>query len=88
MVHVRYAQLAGDPELVRSTIARDLLMIGYCRAALGRKEEARSSFRGSLETRFSPLSLAAAIAMTVPGVARAVSRVAPRIRRASAGITG
>ena len=86
LIHERYAELAGDPELVRRTLAHDLLMIGYCRAALGRSGDARRSFRASLGTRLSPLSLAAAIAMTVPGVARAVSSVAPRIRRASAGI--
>ena len=88
MVHVDYARLAGDTELVRRTIARDLLMIGYCRAALGRKREARRSFRGSLETRFSPLSLAAALTMSVPGVARGISKLAPKIRRASAAISG
>ena len=88
LIHQRYSELAGDPELVRRTIAHDLLMIGYCRAALGRSGDARRSFRASLETRLSPLSLAAAMAMTVPGVAKAVSSVAPRIRRASAGITG
>ena len=86
LIHERYAELAGDPGLVRRTLAHDLLMIGYCRAALGRSGDARRSFRASLGTRLSPLSLAAAITMTVPGVARAVSSVAPRIRRASAGI--
>jgi glycosyltransferase involved in cell wall biosynthesis len=88
LIHRRYADLAGDPELVRRTIAHDLLMIGYCRAALGRSGDARRSFRASLGTRLSPFSLAAAMAMTVPGVAKAVSSVAPRIRRASAGISG
>jgi glycosyltransferase involved in cell wall biosynthesis len=88
LFHERYAELAADPEMVRRTLAHDLLMIGYCRAALGRSGDARRSFRASLETRLSPLSLAAAMAMSVPGVARAVSRVAPRIRRASAGISG
>jgi glycosyltransferase involved in cell wall biosynthesis len=88
MVHQRYADLAGDPELVRRTLAHDLLMIGYCRAALGRSSDARRSFRASLGTRLSPLSLAAAVAMSVPGVARAVSAAAPRIRRGSAGISG
>jgi len=85
LIHERYAELAGDPELVRRTLAHDLLMIGYCRAALGRSGDARRSFRASLGTRLSPLSLGAAMAMTVPGVARAVSSVAPRIRRVSAG---
>ncbi len=88
LIHERYAELAGDPELVRRTLAHDLLMVGYCRAALGRSGDARRSFRASLGTRFSPLSLAAAMAMTVPGVAKAVSSVAPRVRRASAGIGG
>jgi glycosyltransferase involved in cell wall biosynthesis len=88
LIHERYADLAGDPELVRRTLAHDLLMIGYCRAALGRSGDARRSFRASLEKRLSPLSLAAAMAMSVPGVATAVSKAAPRIRRASAGITG
>jgi glycosyltransferase involved in cell wall biosynthesis len=88
LVHSTYARLAGDPELVRTTIARDLLMIGYCRAALGRKDEARRSFRASLETRFSPFSLAAALTMSIPGVARSVRKLAPRIRRASAAISG
>ena len=88
LIHDRYADLAGDPELVRRTLAHDLLMIGYCRAALGRSGDARRSFRASLETRLSPLSLAAAMAMTVPGVARAVSSVAPRLRRVSTGIGG
>jgi glycosyltransferase involved in cell wall biosynthesis len=88
LIHERYAELARDPELVRRTLAHDLLMIGYCRAALGRSGDARRSFRASLEKRLSPFSLAAAIAMSVPGVAKAVSRAAPRIRRASAGITG
>ena len=88
LVHQRYADLAADPELVRRTLAHDLLMIGYCRAALGRSSDARRSFRASLGTRLSPLSLAAAVAMSVPGVARAVSAAAPRIRRASAGISG
>jgi glycosyltransferase involved in cell wall biosynthesis len=88
LVHVNYAGLAGDPELVRRTIARDLLMVGYCRAAVGSKEDARRSFRASLETRFSPLSLAAALTMSVPGVARGVSKLAPKIRRASAAISG
>jgi glycosyltransferase involved in cell wall biosynthesis len=88
LIHERYAELAGDPELVRRTLAHDLLMIGYCRAALGRSLDARRSFRASLGTRLSPLSLAAAMAMSVPGVARAVSAAAPRIRRAAAGISG
>jgi glycosyltransferase involved in cell wall biosynthesis len=88
LIHERYAELAGDPELVRRTLAHDLLMIGYCRAALGRSGDARRSFRASLGTRMSPLSLGAATAMSVPGVARAVSRVAPRIRRALAGTSG
>jgi glycosyltransferase involved in cell wall biosynthesis len=88
LIHERYAELAGDPELVRRTLAHDLLMIGYCRAALGRSGDARRSFRASLGTRLSPLSLAAAMAMTVPGVARAVSSVAPRVRRVSTGIGG
>jgi glycosyltransferase involved in cell wall biosynthesis len=88
LIHERYAELAGDPELVRRTTAHDLLMIGYCRAALGRSGDARRSFRASLETRLSPLSLTAAMAMSVPGVAKAVSRAAPRIRRALAGISG
>jgi glycosyltransferase involved in cell wall biosynthesis len=88
MIHERYADLAADPEVVRRTLARDLRMIGYCRAALGRFAEARRSFRMSLGLRPSPLTLAAAAAMSVPGVARAVSRIAPRVRRASAGIIG
>jgi glycosyltransferase involved in cell wall biosynthesis len=82
LIHNRYSELAGDPELVDRTLAHDLLMIGYCRAALGRSREARRSFRASLEQRFSPLSLAAALAMSVPGVARASSRFAPLLRRA------
>lgn len=81
LIHRRYADLAGDPEVVRRTVARDLLMIGYCRAALGRRADARRSFRSSLEHRISPLSLGAAAAMSIPGVARAVSRVAPKLRR-------
>ncbi len=88
LIHERYAELAANPEVVRRTLAHDLLMIGYCRAALGRSGDARRSFRASLEKRLSPLSLAAAMAMTVPGAARLVSRAAPRIRRASAGISG
>ena len=79
--------LAGDPDLVRRTLARDLLMIGYCRAALGRHEDARHSFRASLETRLTPFSLAAAMTMSVPGVARNVSRLAPKIRHAAAAIS-
>jgi glycosyltransferase involved in cell wall biosynthesis len=85
LIHTRYADLAGDPELVRRTLAHDLLMIGYCRAALGRSGDARRSFRASLETRFSPFSLAAALAMSIPGVARTVSSLAPRVRRAASG---
>jgi hypothetical protein len=88
LVHVNHAELAGDPELARRTIARDRLMIGYCQAALGRKQEARRSFRASLQKRLSPLAFAAALTMSVPGVARGVSKLAPKIRRASAGITG
>ena len=87
LIHKRYAQLAGDPGIVRRTLAHDLLMIGYCRAALGRSSQARRSFRASLETRLSPVALAAALAMSVPGVARAVSKIAPGIRRASAAIS-
>jgi glycosyltransferase involved in cell wall biosynthesis len=85
LIHTRYADLAGDPELVQRTLAHDLLMIGYCRAALGRSGDARRSFRASLETRFSPFSLAAALVMSVPGVARTVSSLAPRVRRAASG---
>ena len=81
LIHRRYADLAGDPELVSRTLAQDLLMIGYCHAALGHGTEARRSFRSSLATRLSPLNLGAAVAMSVPGVARAVSEVAPRVRR-------
>jgi glycosyltransferase involved in cell wall biosynthesis len=88
LIHERYAALARDPELVRRTLAHDLLMIGYCRAALGRSQDARRSFRASLEKRLSPLSLVAATAMSVPGVAKAVSEAAPRIRRASARVSG
>jgi glycosyltransferase involved in cell wall biosynthesis len=83
LIHDRYSDLAGDPELVRRTLAHDLLMIGYCRAATGHLSEARRWFRASLQRRFSPVSLAAAIAMSVPGVARAVSGAAPRVRRAA-----
>jgi glycosyltransferase involved in cell wall biosynthesis len=86
MIHVEYAHLSEDPELVRRTIARDLLMIGYCRAALGRSEDARRAFRSSLETRLTPISLVAALTMSVPGVARAVSGIAPRIRRATSSL--
>jgi hypothetical protein len=88
MVHTTYSELAGDPDLVRRTVAHDLLMIGYCRAALGRHEDARHSFRASLETRLTPFSLAAAATMSVPGVARNVSRLAPKIRHAAAAISG
>jgi glycosyltransferase involved in cell wall biosynthesis len=88
LVHRRYAELAGDEELVRRELARDLLMIGYCRAALGRTADARRSFRASLETRLTPFSLLAATAMTVPGVANAVRSVAPRIRRLAGGVRG
>jgi glycosyltransferase involved in cell wall biosynthesis len=88
LIHERYADLADGPEMVRKTLAHDLLMIGYCRAALGRSGQARRSFRASLEMRPSPFTLAAALAMSVPGVARMVSRIAPRIRRATAGISG
>jgi glycosyltransferase involved in cell wall biosynthesis len=84
LIHRRYAKLAGDPELVRRTLAHDLLMIGYCQAALGRGTEARRSFRSSLEKRFSALTLLAALVMSIPGVARAVSVIAPRVRRATA----
>ncbi len=87
LIHSRYADLAGDPELVRRTLAHDLLMIGYCRAVMGRSRDARRSFRASLATRLSPLSLAAAVAMSVPGVARAISVAAPRVRRATSGAT-
>jgi glycosyltransferase involved in cell wall biosynthesis len=83
LIHTRYTDLTGDPELVRRTLARDLLMIGYCRAALGRGSEARRFFRSSLEKRFSPLTLGTALALSVPGVARAVSEVAPLMRRAA-----
>ena len=86
LVHTRYSELAGDSELVRRTLAHDLLMIGYCRAALGRGSAARRSFRASLRKRFGAFSLAAAIAMSIPGVARATSRLAPRVRRIAAGI--
>jgi glycosyltransferase involved in cell wall biosynthesis len=89
LIHRRYADLAGDPELVRRTLAHDLLMIGYCLAALGKRTEARKSFRSSLEKRFSALTLVAALLMSIPGVARAVSGVAPLARRATSGaITG
>jgi len=84
LIHERYADLAGDPELVRRTLAHDLLMIGYCRAALGRGSEARRSFRSSLQKRFSALTLLAALLMSIPGVARAVRGVAPLVRRATA----
>jgi glycosyltransferase involved in cell wall biosynthesis len=87
LIHTRYADLAGDPELVRRTLAHDLLMIGYCRAVGGRYRDARRSFRASFETRLSPVSLAAAVAMSVPGVARAISVAAPRVRRATSSVT-
>jgi glycosyltransferase involved in cell wall biosynthesis len=87
LIHTRYAALAGDPELVRRTLAHDLLMIGYHRAVMGRSQDARRSFRASLATRLSPLALAAAVAMSVPGVARAISVAAPRVRRATSGAT-
>jgi glycosyltransferase involved in cell wall biosynthesis len=85
LIHKRYADLAGDSELVRRTLAHDLLMIGYCRAALGRGSDARRSFRASLGKRVSAFSLAAAVAMSIPGVAHATSRLAPRFRRIAAG---
>jgi glycosyltransferase involved in cell wall biosynthesis len=84
LIHKRYADLAGDSELVRRTLAHDLLMIGYCRAALGRGSEARRSFRSSLEKRFSVLTLLTALLMSIPGVARGISGVAPLVRRATA----
>jgi glycosyltransferase involved in cell wall biosynthesis len=84
LIHRRYADLAAaDPDLVTRTLARDLLMIGYCRAAVGRRTEARRSFRSSLEQRFTPLAFGAAVAMSIPGVARAVSGAAPFVRRAA-----
>jgi glycosyltransferase involved in cell wall biosynthesis len=87
LIHSRYADLADDRELVRRTLAHDLLMIGYCRAVVGNSRDARRSFRASLATRLSPLALAAAVAMSVPGVARAISIAAPRVRRATSGAT-
>jgi glycosyltransferase involved in cell wall biosynthesis len=87
LIHSRYAALAGDPDLVRRTLAHDLLMIGYSRAAVGNSRDARRSFRASLATRLSPLALVAAVAMSVPGVARAISVAAPRVRRATSGAT-
>jgi glycosyltransferase involved in cell wall biosynthesis len=86
MIHGRYSELARDPNLVRKALAHDLLMIGYCRAALGRRAEARRSFRASLAGRFSPLTLIAAALMSIPGVARAVSAVAPVVRRAAGAL--
>jgi glycosyltransferase involved in cell wall biosynthesis len=86
LIHKRYADLAGDPDLVRRTLARDLLMIGYCRAALGRRAEARRSFRSSLGEHLSPVTLGAAAAMSIPGVARVVRGVAPVVRRVASAV--
>jgi hypothetical protein len=54
---------------------------------VGRSRDARRAFRASIETRLSPLALAAAVAMSVPGVARVISFAAPRLRRADSGAT-
>jgi hypothetical protein len=86
LVHERYSELAGDPGLVSKAIARDLLMIGYLRAAEGRGGEARRAFRSSLGNRFSLRSLATSVAMSVPGVARATSRLGPSLRRRGATV--
>ena len=82
LVHSRYPELAGDEELARKTIARDLLTIGYLRAAMGQRAEARKAFRASLEQRFSLGSFVTAATMSIPGVAGAVQRLTPRLRRA------
>ena len=84
LIHRRYEQLAASPDAVRSVAARDLLMIGYLRAAAGDGKAARRAFRDSLGQRFTVRSLATSAAMSIPGVAGVASKLSPATRRRGA----
>ena len=54
-IHVLYAQDAGDPGLVRQTLAHDLRTIGRAQLGLGQVGKARQAYRASLTTGGAPL---------------------------------
>jgi glycosyltransferase involved in cell wall biosynthesis len=78
-----HASEIDDDELVRRTLAGDLLRIGRCALGVARTERAREAYADSLRHRFSLHALAGRAALALPGADRLV-RLALR-RRGQAG---
>jgi glycosyltransferase involved in cell wall biosynthesis len=75
-----HAAEIDDDELVRRTLARDLLRIGRCAAGAGRTDRAREAYAESLRRRFSVQALAGSAALALPGADRLVRLVVRRAR--------
>ena len=79
-IHREYGDLAGDPALVRRTLARDLRALARARLGLGRVEDARAAYRASLRQRPHAGAALASLLLRAPGAPAAVGWL--RARRA------
>jgi glycosyltransferase involved in cell wall biosynthesis len=80
-LHREHAWLAGDPDLVRRVVARDLARIGRCRLGLGKASEARHAYAASFRRRPTVGAGLAASLLALPGA----GVLATRVRRAVRG---
>ena len=78
-VHLEHAERIPDRELVRRTLARDLVRIAHCRAGVGHVAEARDAYWQAFKLKRSMIALAGAVALGMPGAGWAArSRAARR----------
>lgn len=83
-VHQAAADSVGDRAFVRRILARDLNHVARCRLGLGRPDDARRAYVASARQRPTPVAAGALLALSLPGVAAALRRLADR-RRSTAG---
>ena len=76
-IHQRHAKAIDDDQLVRGTLARDLLRIGRCSLGVGDVDGARAAYRAALAHRVSLTAMVASAALTVPGAKATVHRFRP-----------
>jgi glycosyltransferase involved in cell wall biosynthesis len=82
-VHREAAETVADRALVRRVLARDLNHVARCRLGLGMADEARRAYVASARQRPTPAAVAGLVALSLPGMPRALTRAA-RWRRAPA----
>ncbi len=80
-IHVLYAQDAGDPRLVRQTLAHDLRTIGRAQLGLGQVGKARQAYRASLTQAAHLSALAWTFVLSLPGAAGPLRRLAEHRRQ-------